>query len=230
MMNSRDIAEKIFITAVESVLPEKLISKVMMIKDSYLIVGSLKYSLKVVNKIYVIGAGKASALMAGEVEKILGNRITEGHIVVKYGHSCKLKYIKITEAGHPVPDSNGYKATKAILKIAKRTGLNDLVICLLSGGGSALLADFPDGSSPEEMSLISNLLINSGASINEINSVRKHLSNVKGGQLARAVYPGTIISLVLSDVIGDPLDVIASGPTTPDPTTYKQALDILERR
>jgi glycerate 2-kinase len=113
------------------------------------------------------------------------------------------------------------------LKIAKRAGPTDLVICLLSGGGSALLPDFPEGSSPQEMITVNNLLINSGACIKEINAVRKHLSILKGGQLARAVFPATLVSLILSDVPGDPLDVIASGPTTPDPTTFRQALSVL---
>jgi glycerate 2-kinase len=227
--NYRKIAEQIFLEGVKRVIPEKLISKEMMIKDNYLLIGSLSFSLDKIDDIYVIGAGKASALMAAEVEKILGYRIKDGHIVVKYGHACELKYIKITEAGHPIPDSNGYEATRTILKIAEKVDYNDLVICLLSGGGSALLADFPESSSPEEMMLVSKLLISCGATINEINAVRKHLSKVKGGQLARAVYPATLVSLVLSDVIGDPLDVIASGPTTPDPTTFNQALDILKK-
>jgi len=177
----------------------------------------------------VIGAGKASALMGAEVERILGERITVGHIVVKYGHSCALKKIKVTEAGHPVPDSNGFTATRSILEIAALADSTDLVICLLSGGGSALLADFPDGSTPEEMMIVNKLLVNCGATINEINVVRKHLSAVKGGQLARAVYPGMMISLILSDVTGDPLDVIASGPTVPDPTTFKQAREIIAK-
>jgi glycerate-2-kinase len=228
-MNYRAIAEQIFMAGVSRVIPEQLIAKMMVLKNDKLLVGNLSLPLKEINKIYVIGAGKASALMAAEVEKTLGNRISEGHVVVKYGHSCKLKHIMITEAGHPIPDSNGYEATQAILKIAGKAESNDLVICLLSGGGSALLIDFPEDSSPEEMILVNNLLINSGASINEINAVRKHLSLVKGGQLARAVYPGTLLSLVLSDVIGDPLDVIASGPTAPDPTTFSQALSILEK-
>jgi len=225
----RKIAEQIFLAGVDRVIPEKLISKKMMIKGNCLLIGSLSYSLKEIDSIYVIGAGKASALMAAEVEKILGNLIKDGHIVVKYGHACKLKCIGITEAGHPVPDSNGYQATRTILKIAEKAGPSDLAICLLSGGGSALLADFPEKSSPEEMMLVSNLLINSGATISEINTVRKHLSMVKGGQLARAVHPATLVSLILSDVIGDPLDVIASGPTTPDPTTFEQALDVLKK-
>jgi glycerate 2-kinase len=227
-MNQREIAEQIFLAGVESVLPDRLITREMSIKDNCLIIGHLNFCIEAVDKIFVIGAGKASAMMASEVEKIIGNRISEGHIAVKYGHSCKLKYIKVSEAGHPVPDSNGFKATESILKIADKAKANDLVICLLSGGGSALLPDFPSDSSSEEMILVNDLLINSGACIKEINAVRKHLSIIKGGQLARAVYPATLVSLILSDVPGDPLDVIASGPTTPDPTTFKQALDVLD--
>jgi hydroxypyruvate reductase/glycerate 2-kinase len=228
-MNYRLIAKQVFLAGVNRVIPEQLITKLMTLKNEKLLVGNLCFLLKEINKIYVIGAGKAGALMAAEVEKILGDRVIEGHIVVKYDYSCRLKYIRVTEAGHPVPDSNGFEATRAILNIAAKAGSNDLVICLLSGGGSSLLADFPEGSSPEEMILVNNLLINSGASINEINTVRKHLSLVKGGQLAKAVYPATLLSLVLSDVIGDPLNVIASGPTTPDPTTFSQALCILDK-
>jgi hydroxypyruvate reductase/glycerate 2-kinase len=228
-MNHRSIAEQIFLAGVESVLPDRLITKEMSLKDNCLVIGHLNFSLNTVENIYVIGAGKASAMMGADVEKILGSRITEGHIVVKYGHSCKLKFINVSEAGHPVPDSNGFKATKSILRIAGKANSNDLVICLLSGGGSALLPDFPEGSSPEEMISVNDLLINCGASIKEINAVRKHLSVVKGGQLARAVCPAALVSLILSDVPGDPLDVIASGPTTPDPTTFRQALDVLDK-
>jgi glycerate-2-kinase len=228
-MNHRTIAEQIFLAGIDSVLPERLITKEMTLKDNHLCIGHLNFSLELIDNIYVIGAGKASAMMAAAVEKILGNRISEGHIVVKYGHSCKLKFITVSEARHPVSDSNGFKATEKILKIADKANRNDLVLCLLSGGGSALLPDFPEGSSPEEMITVNNLLINSGACIKEINAVRKHLSLVKGGQLARAICPATLVSLILSDVPGDLLDVIASGPTTPDPTTFRQALDVLDK-
>jgi hydroxypyruvate reductase/glycerate 2-kinase len=227
-MNRRAIAEQIFLAGVKSVMPDKLINKKIALKDNSLIIGHLKYSLESIEHLYVIGAGKASAMMASEVEKILGNRITEGHVVAKYGHSCKLKYINVSEAGHPVPDSNGFKATKTILDIAAKANSNDLVICLLSGGGSALLPDFPEGNTPEDIITVNDLLVKSGAVITEINAVRKHLSIVKGGQLVRAVHPATLVSLILSDVPGDPLDVIASGPTTPDLTTFQQALAVLD--
>jgi hydroxypyruvate reductase/glycerate 2-kinase len=227
-MNRRAIAEQIFLAGVESVIPDKLINKKIALKDNSLVIGHLEFSLESIENIYVIGAGKASAMMAAEVEKILGNRITEGHVVAKYGHSCKLKYINVSEAGHPIPDSNGFKATRTILDIAVKANSNDLVICLLSGGGSALLPDFPEGNSPEDIITVNDLLVKSGAVITEINAVRKHLSIVKGGQLARAVHPATLVSLILSDVPGDPMDVIASGPTTPDLTTFQQALAVLD--
>ena len=228
-MNSRTVAEQIFLAGVDRVLPGRLIEKVMSLTGNCLLISDFTLCLESVKNVYVIGAGKASALMGAEVERILGERITAGHIVVKYGHSCALTKIKVTEAGHPVPDSNGFRATRSILEIAAMADSTDLVICLLSGGGSALLADFPEGSTPEEMMIVNKLLVNCGASIKEINAVRKHLSAVKGGQLAREVYPATMVSLILSDVTGDPLDVIASGPTVPDPTTFKQAKEIIAK-
>ena len=226
-MNRRVIAEQIFLAGVESVLPDRLITNEMSLRDNCLQIGHLSFSLETIENIYVIGAGKSCAMMGAEVEKILGDRITEGHIVVKYGYSCKLKYIEVSEAGHPVPDSNGLRATRTILKIAEMASWNDLVICLLSGGGSSLLPDIPEGSSLKDIIKVSDLLINSGACIKEINAVRKHLSVVKGGQLARVVYPATLVNLILSDVPGDQLDVIASGPTVPDPTSFQQALTVL---
>lgn len=228
-MNSRTIVEQIFLAGVESVRPDRLINKWLVLKDNCLLIGQMSFCLDQIERIFIIGAGKASAMMGLEVEKILGDRITDGQIVVKYGHSFKLKYIKVSEAGHPIPDSKGIEATRKILNIASESNVNDLVICLLSGGGSALLADYPEGSSLKEMISVNNLLVNSGACISEINAVRKHLSYVKGGQLARRVSPANLISLILSDVPGDHLDVIASGPTTPDPTTYQQAMDVLEK-
>jgi glycerate 2-kinase len=226
-INCRTIAEQIFLTGIAGVLPDKLISEKMSLKGNCLTIGDQRFYLDQIENIYVIGAGKASASMGAEVEKILGINIAEGHIVVKHGHSCKLKFIRVTEAGHPVPDENGLRATRDILRIAEQANCNDLVICLLSGGGSSLLTDIPEGCSPEDIIKVNDLLIKSGACINEINAVRKHLSGVKGGQLARVVYPAALVNLILSDVPGDPFDVIASGPTVPDPTTYTQALTVL---
>lgn len=226
-MNSREKAEDIFRVAVNAVLPSVLVPSQVLIKDNFLHIGDYKFPLDLIDDMYVIGAGKASAMMALEVEKILGHRIRDGHVVVKYDHSCDMELIEVTEAGHPVPDQNSFRAAQTILKIASAAGSDDMVLCLLSGGGSSLLADYPQGSSHEDVIRLNSLLVNSGADINEINTVRKHISSIKGGQLARAVYPARLISLIISDVPGDLPEVIASGPTVPDTTTYKQALDVL---
>jgi len=228
-MNAMIAAEHIFLTGIESVLPDQLIRKQVFIKDSILFISSFQFSLDRINRIFVVGAGKASAIMAKEIENILGDRITDGHVVVKYGHDVELKYITVSEAGHPVPDNNGYLATQKILKIVTLAEEDDLVICLLSGGGSSLLADFPDGATLNDMIITNDLLLKSGADIRETNAVRKHLSKIKGGQLAKIAQPARLVTLILSDVIGDPLDVIASGPSVPDPSTFKDAISILNK-
>lgn len=228
-MNSKIIAEQIFLAGVESVSPDKMIRRQMLVKDSSLFISHIQIPLNDLNCIYVIGAGKAGAIMAKEIENILGDRITEGYVVVKYGYGCDLKYIEVAEAGHPIPDKNGYLATQNILKIAKQANNNDLIICLISGGGSALLADFPEVSNINDIIITNNLLLRSGADIKEMNAVRKHLSKVKGGQLAKTAHPALLVSLILSDVIGDSLDAIASGPTVADTTTFDDAVRVLEK-
>lgn len=227
-MNNRGIAEHIFLAGIKGVLPGKLIGNLISLKEKLLKIGYLSYDLEKIRNIYVVGAGKASAGMAHYVENILGNRITDGFIVTKYDHSCKLKYIKVAEAGHPVPDENSFRAAEELLKITGLAGENDLVICLWSGGGSSLLADHPANSSPVEISFLNEIFVSCGADISEINAVRKHLSKIKGGQLARSIYPAAGVSINLSDVIGDPPDVIASGPTSPDNSTFADALKVIE--
>jgi glycerate 2-kinase len=228
-MNAKIIAEEIFLAGVESVMPDKMIRQAVYLQDTTLFISDIRILLDTINNIYIIGAGKASAIMAKEMESILSHRITEGLVVVKYGHGFELKHTTVLEAGHPVPDNNGYTATQKILEIATKANNNDLIICLISGGGSALLTDFPEGGSVEDIVLTNSLLLKSGADIKEINTVRKHLSKVKGGQLAKASHPATLISLVLSDVIGNPPDVIASGPTVPDTSTFKDAINVIEK-
>jgi len=226
-MDQRQTAIDIFLAGVESVKPDNLIRSHVSVNDNKLKVEKIILDLSVVKNIYVVGAGKASALMAKELELILGNRISKGRIITKYHHSVPLKYIETTEAGHPVPDENGIKGTEEILSIAQMAGAEDLVICLISGGGSALLTDVPEGCTLEDLKTLNEVLLKSGASIIEMNCIRKHLSNIKGGLLAKTASPARVISLILSDVIGDPLDVIASGPTAPDPTTFADALSII---
>lgn len=222
------IAEQIFLSGVKSVLPDKMIQSQVKIIDRILHMADSQFPLCNFNHIYVVGAGKASALMAKGLETTMGKSITQGVVVVKYGHSCELKKIRVLEAGHPFPDENGIMATKELLQMAAMAGEKDLVICLISGGASSLLADYPEGSSLDDLILVNQLLLKSGANIKEMNTVRKHLSMIKGGQLAKAIYPASFISLILSDVIGDPVDVIASGPTSPDLSTFADALKVLE--
>ncbi|MBA3060183.1 MAG: glycerate kinase [Nitrospirae bacterium] len=194
-------------------------------------------------KLIVVGFGKAASAMAKAIEDELPDLIDTGIVVTKYGHAentefgvksselgpKKLKKIKVIEAGHPVPDENGLNATEEIIKLLKNADENTLVVCLISGGGSALLAAPCEDISLDEKQKITQLLLKAGADINELNTVRKHISNVKGGRLAEIAYPARIISLILSDVIGDKLDVIASGPTSPDKTTYNDALQVLKK-
>lgn len=227
-MNNREIAEHIFLAGVKGVLPGSLINNLVSLRGTLLKIGYLSFELEKIRNIYIVGAGKASAAMAHYVENILGNRISGGFIVTKYDYFCRLKYIKVTEAGHPVPDENSFAAGKEILKITGMAGENDLVICLWSGGGSSLMADYPEASSPVEISFLNEMLVSCGADIGEINMVRKHLSNIKGGQLARSIWPARGISIMLSDVIGDHADVIASGPTVPDNSTFADALNVIE--
>ena len=228
-MNNRQIALEIFLAGVESVKPDKLISKSIAYSGKELVINNQAFDLSTVQNIYVIGAGKASALMAQALESVLGSAITGGHIVTKYGHSVPLQHIGVSEAGHPVPDENGLKGTEQMIEFIQRADKNDLVICLISGGGSALLTDVPEGCTLADLASLNDLLLKSGADIGEINCVRKHLSKIKGGQLAKIASPAIVISLILSDVIGDPIDVIASGPTAPDESTFADAAAILSR-
>lgn len=228
-MYKRKEAIEIFLAGVESVKPDNLIKRYVSINKNTLQIEEITFDLSVVENIYVVGAGKASAAMAQSLESILGSRIKGGHIITKYEHSLPLKFIGITEAGHPVPDENGIRGTEHILSIVKSAEKDDLVICLISGGGSALLADVPEGCSLDDLKVLNNVLLKIGADITEMNCIRKHLSRVKGGLLAKAASPARVVSLILSDVIGDPLDVIASGPTAPDPTTFADAISTLKK-
>lgn len=182
-----------------------------------------------VERLFVIGAGKAAAAMARAVEKFYGKRIEAGVIVTKYGHAGRLKRIRCLEAAHPVPDEAGIFGARAIEDLAKSAGPKDLVLCLISGGASALLPAPVAGVSLAEKQQTTQLLLACGATIHELNCVRKHLSTLKGGRLAQMVYPARLETLILSDVIGDPLDVIGSGPTVPDTSTLEDVWAIFEK-
>ena len=182
------------------------------------------------NRILVLGCGKASAAMARGAEDVLGDRVGGGFVVVKDGYTTPTRRVTIAEAGHPVPDARGEAAADRLLALARDAGAGERLLFLVSGGGSALTPAPTPPVTLAEKQEVTRLLLASGATINELNAVRKHLSRFKGGQLARAAAPAAILTLALSDVIGDPLDVIASGPTAPDPTTFAEALAILDAR
>ncbi len=215
--------------ALDAVEPGRAVQRVMRVDGNTLTVAGRTYALDQYRHIYVVGAGKAGASMAKAVEDLLGARITAGQVNVKTGYTAPVHCIKLVEAGHPVPDANGVSGTAAIVELLSRATADDLVLCLISGGGSALMTLPVPGVALEEVQTLTNLLLRSGAPIQALNTVRKHLSQVKGGQLARLAFPATVVTLMLSDVVGSPLDVIASGPTVADPTTFEGALSVLRR-
>ncbi|NJM29615.1 MAG: glycerate kinase [Rhizobiales bacterium] len=176
----------------------------------------------------VVGAGKASAAMAAAFEKAWPDQ-AEGLIVTRYGHGVPCERIEIVEAAHPVPDDAGTKAAARMLEMVKGLTQDDLVIALISGGGSALLSLPAARITVEEKRTVNRLLLASGAPIGEMNCVRKHLSAIKGGRLAAAAFPARIVSLVISDVPGDDLAAVASGPTVADPTTFAEARAIIAK-
>jgi len=186
--------------------------------------------LRKFDRIYIVGAGKAAAGMAAALALTLRGRVVGGAITVPYGTRAKIKGISVTHASHPVPDGSGVQGTKRILNVLRKVQKNDILFVLISGGGSALMPLPASGVSLADKKRITDLLLRSGASINEINVVRKHLSAVKGGQLLRHIDGEcTVVSLIMSDVVGDDLGVIASGPTCPDTSTFGDALKILKK-
>ncbi len=227
MLNLRKDAEGIFEHVLNTLDSESLVKKKVSINGPILSVNKREYNLDNFEHIYVVGGGKACAPMAKTIEAILGDRLDDGIVVVKYGHGLPLEKVKIVEASHPIPDINGLEGTSEILRLLSNTSEKDLIICLISGGGSALLVQPQKETTLEDIQATSNALLACGATIDEINSVRKHLSIVKGGHLACASYPSTLITLILSDVIGDPLDTIASGPTVPDESTFDDACKVI---
>jgi glycerate 2-kinase len=221
-------ALRIFGAGLQAVDPAEAIIRHVKLNDDRLIIGERQFNLKDYDRILVVGAGKAVAPMAKAIENLLGNRVSGGVIVVKDAHGLPLEKIKVREAGHPVPDQRGIDGTAEILSLVEKAGERDLIICLISGGGSALLSAPVQGISLEDKQNATKLLLVCGATIHEFNTVRKHLSQAKGGRLAQMAYPAGVISLILSDVVGDDLDVIASGPTVPDPSTFQDAEKILK--
>lgn len=209
--------------------PFVLIPKNISVQKNKLIIANREIDLSTINKIYLLAAGKAAAAMTVAAENELGNLLTEGLCITKYQHGLPLRKCQLLETAHPVPDSNSVNAGAAALHLLQKLKEKDLLIFLLSGGASALMADIPGNSTLEEIQLAVNLLINSGATIQEMNTVRKHLSQLKGGQLMKVAYPAWVYSLIISDVPGDDLSAIGSGPAVADNTSFRQAMDIIEK-
>lgn len=228
---ARRIALTLLETAISAVDPMELIQTQVQVNGNTLTIGPHSINLTKYKEIFVLGGGKASGAMAEMVETIFGDRITAGIINIPEhsAHKYQVSTIQLNEAGHPIPNEAGQQGVEYIFQYLKGVTEETLILFLLSGGGSALLPSPQNGITLTEKKQITNLLLRSGATINDINVVRKHISKIKGGRLAVESYPATLLCLVLSDVLGDPLPSIASGPTVPDPSTYHDAVQILHR-
>jgi hydroxypyruvate reductase len=228
-----DCVCRILASAIQAVEPKQAVHSHLVSTGTQLLVSDRTYRLEDYQRIIVIGAGKAGSPMALAIEEIIPDHKLDGLVIVKEGYlldsSSSRRRIELVEAGHPIPDSRGVDGAYRIINMLKQTNQETLVIFLISGGGSALLVLPVEGVSLQDLQLLTAQLLGCGASINEINTLRKHLDRVKGGNLARLAAPAQVISLILSDVVADPLDVIASGPTFPDQTTFQEAIQILEQ-
>lgn len=226
---TRENAIIIFRTAIAEVQPAYLLQQQLTVKGDVLVIGGQLIERHTFDHLYVIGAGKAAAAMAAAAETILGPLVKEGLVVTKYGHSLPTGKIRIVEAAHPVPDEQGIEAVTQTLQLLQKVTKHDIVICLISGGASALWCDMPSGITLPEVQATFDQLVRSGAAIHEVNTVRKHLSGIKGGQLVRHCNGARVFSLIISDVPGDELEAIASGPTVADPSTFQDVHTILSR-
>ena len=226
---SRSRALAIFRAAVRAADPRQAVLAHVKIDGPALGVGHRRYRLADFDRIRVIGAGKASARMAQALERLLGKAVSDGCINVPDGSTVRLRRIALHEAGHPIPDQRGVEGARRIAQIARDSGRRDLLICVISGGASALMPLPAPGVTLARKKEITRRLLASGANIHEINTVRKHMSAIKGGHLAELAHPATVVALILSDVIGDDLSAIGSGPTAPDTTTCADAAAVLGR-
>lgn len=226
-MQERNDAIAIYKAAVDAVQPACLLPEYIQFRNNELYISGRQIPLKNQQHIYIIGAGKAAAAMAQVTEQILGKIITEGFIVTKYNHALPLLIISHMEAAHPVPDENSLLAAERTKVILQKATEADIIICLLSGGASSLLESIPASISLQAIKQLFQQLLNSGANIAEMNTVRKHLSTIKGGQLLRYAPASTWFSFIISDVPGDNPEVIAGGPTTADTSTFEEAIQII---
>lgn len=232
-MNPREDIKNIFSKAVERVDPFKMITQNMNLEGDRLVIHydgkTIQEDLRNYTKIVVLGIGKASSKMGKAIEEILGQKISIGSVITKYGHGEKLEIINVMEAAHPIPDENSIKGAGVLYKLAQEADENTLIINLVSGGGSALFSLPAEGVALKDIQEMTKVLLDCGANIKEINCIRKHISRVKGGHFARVSYPARMINIILSDVIGDRLDTIASGITVADDTTFAQAQGIIDK-
>jgi len=223
----RPLLKKLILRGLAAVDAHAAVGRAISRDGAELIIGRRRYDLNRYERVVVVGAGKATAPMARAVEQRLGRWLHSGFVVVKHGHGLSMKRIIVAEAGHPVPDRPGQRAAAKLCAIAAELDRRDLLIVLLSGGASSLLPAPVIGITLADKQRTTERLLRCGATIREINTVRKHLSRIKGGRLAE-LTEATIVTLILSDVLGDDLSAIASGPTAPDPTTYQDAVAILK--
>jgi glycerate-2-kinase len=229
LQKSRSLALQSIQYALNAVEPRQLLKAKIKVQKGVLQVENCTFNLSEFKRVFVVGGGKASGKMAQAIEELLEEHLTAGSVNVPYGTKHETHTVVLNEASHPVPDQNGVEGTKRIVSLAEQAEKDDLVICLISGGGSSLMPLPRRGVSLQDKQEITEALLKSGAPIRQVNTVRKHLSDFKGGWLAKKVYPATVLNLVLSDVMGDPLDAIASGPTVPDHSTFTDAKAVLEK-
>ncbi len=228
-MSLRNDARRILDAAVAAADPRAAVLRALRREGDALVVGDDTVDLGAVERVLIVGAGKAAAGMARGALEVLGGRIAGGTVTVPHGGGAELAEIEVWEGAHPVPDTHGLAGAVAALRVARAAGERDLVLCLLSGGASALWPCPAGTVGLSDVREVTAGLLRAGAEIGEINAVRKHLSRIAGGGLARAAQPARVVTLALSDVVGSALDVIGSGPTVPDPTTYAQAVEVLRR-
>ncbi|MBN2318702.1 MAG: glycerate kinase [Acidobacteria bacterium] len=226
----RSDAANIWTAALQAVDPEAAVRKYVRRRKKILQVEQYRFDLDTIRNVWILGAGKAAAPMGKALEKILGKYLSGGFLTTKYEHGLALKKIDIMEAGHPLPDKNSLASAERIHSfVENRVEPGDLVICVFSGGASSLVVSPADGITLEDKLRCSEILMNAGASIHELNSVRKHLSRLKGGGLARLLSHAGVVVLALSDVVGDDIATIASGPSAPDPTTFSDCMEVFQK-
>lgn len=225
----RSDAEAIFNAAVTAVDAANAVGRYVRVSGTVLEVAKRSFPLTDFQNIYILGAGKAAVPMAQAMETLLGERLGGGVVVTKYGQGRRLRQIRVVEAAHPIPDHAGEEGARLIAAIAQQATAHDLLFFLISGGGSALLPSPVDGLTLADKQTVTRSLLRSGATIQEINILRRHLSQLKGGKLARLAFPAQVVTLIVSDVVGDTVEDIASGPTAPDPSRYADCWEIIGR-